>query len=137
MALFEEINSDADDPEEPKPTDYTNTYLVALAIMLPVVLFFRHIGKFDMGMNVAIVLGLCLFAIRIRWDLRTRVWFWGVVLFVLALHVPLFFLIHWPDGWVPGVALLPIGLADLAVILGAVKFVETFIVKSPPRDEEE
>ena len=132
--MFEEINSDSDDPEEPKPTDYTST--IILAILLPVLLFFSYIGKFDMGMNVAIVLGMWLLAIKIRWDLRTRVWFWGVVLFVLALHVPLFFLIRWPDGWVPGVALLPIGLADLAIILGAVKFVETFIVKSPPPDEE-
>jgi hypothetical protein len=135
MGLFEEINSDADDPEEPKPTDYTST--IILAILLPVLLFFWYIGKFDMGMNVAIVLGMCLLAIRIRWDLRKRFWFWGVVLFVLALHVPLFFLIQWPHEWVPGVALLPIGLADLAIILGAVKFVEKFIVKSSPQDEDD
>jgi len=133
--LFEEINSDSDDPEEPKPTDYT--YVVILAITLPVMLFFTLIGKTDLGLNVAIVLAMCVVAIRIRWDLRTRVWFWGVVLFVLALHVPLFFLIQWPHVWVPGVALLPIGLADLAIMLGAVKLVERFIVKSPPRDEEE
>lgn len=134
MALFEEINSDSNDPEEPKSTDYTS--VIILAIMLPVFLFFRYIGKTDMGMNVIVVLGMWLLAIKIRWDLRARCWFWGVVLFVLALHVPLFFVIQWPHGWVPGVALLPIGLADVAIILGAVKFVEKFIVKSPPRDEE-
>jgi hypothetical protein len=59
-----------------------------------------------------------------------------VVAVVLALHVPLFFLIQWPHIWVPGLALLPIGLADVLIILGAVRFVEKFIVKSPPPDEE-
>lgn len=134
MSLFDENKSDADEPEEPNPTDYTG--VIILAILFPVLFFFRHIGKTDTGLNVAVCLGMCLVAIRIRWDLRTRFWFWGVVLFVLALHVPLFFVIQWPHGWVPGVALLPIGLADVAIILGAVKFVEKFIVKSPPRDQE-
>jgi len=134
MALFDEQNSDADEPEEPKPTDYTA--LVILAILFPVLFFFRQIGKTDMGLNVAVCLGMCLVAIRIRWDLRTQLWFWGVVAFVLALHVPLFFLIQWPHTWVPGLALLPIGLADVLIILGVVRFVEKFIVKSPPPDEE-
>lgn len=134
MALFDEQNSDADEPEESKPTDYTA--LVILAILFPVLFFFRSIGKTDMGLNVAVCLGMCLVAIRIRWDLRTRLWFWGVVAVVLALHVPLFFLIQWPHIWVPGLALLPIGLADVLIILGAVRFVEKFIVKSPPPDEE-
>jgi hypothetical protein len=31
---------------------------------------------------------------------------------------------------------LPIGLADVLIILGVVRFVEKFIVKSPPPDEE-
>ena len=69
MALFDEQNSDADEPEESKPTDYTA--LVILAILFPVLFFFRSIGKTDMGLNVAVCLGMCLVAIRIRWDLRT------------------------------------------------------------------
>ena len=128
MSLFDEPDSNANAPTEQKPTDYTAG--VILAILLPIMLFFTHIGKTDVGLNVAVCLGMCMVAIRIRWELRTRGWFWGVIAFVLALHVPLFFLVQWPHGWVPGVALLPVGLADVLIILGAVRFVENRIVKS-------
>jgi hypothetical protein len=128
MSLFDEPSWNAGDPEEERKADYT-AYVI-LAILLPIIFFFRYLGNFDMGMNVAICLGMCMVAIRIRWDLRTQVWFWGVIAFVLALHVPLFFLVQWPHVWVPGVALLPIGLADVVIILGTVRFVEKRIVKS-------
>lgn len=133
MGLFDKSNSDMDQSEEPKPTDYT--YFVLLAVGFTVLEVFRRLGKMDLGMNVAICLAACIIAIRIRWDLRTRLWFWTVVAVVLALHIPLFFLIQWPHTWVPGVALLPIGLADLLVILGVVAFVEMFIVKASPSDD--
>src|ERR1022692_1073441 len=100
MSLFDENKSDADEPEEPNPTDYTG--VIILAILFPVLFFFRHIGKTDTGLNVAVCLGMCLVAIRIRWDLRTQLWFWGVIAFVLALHVPLFLMVQWPHAWVPG-----------------------------------
>jgi hypothetical protein len=68
--------------------------------------------------------------------LRRRWWFWAVVVLVLALHVPVILMIKWPDRWVSRFALLPIGLADMLVTVGVVRFVQKFIVKSPPPDEE-
>jgi hypothetical protein len=71
--------------------------------------------------------------------LRNRFWFWLVIVFVLALHIPLLFFVRWPEGyhgWLPAIGTLPIGLADVLIILGVVGFVEKFIVKSPPPDEE-
>jgi len=56
----------------------------------------------------------------------------------LTLHVPLLFLFRWPQGyhgWFPAIGMLPIGLADALIIVGAVRFVEKFIVKSPPAEE--
>ena len=105
-------------------------------ILLPVFFFFRHIGREDMGLNIGMCLGMFVIAIRIRWDLRTRFWFWGVIVLLFAFHVPFFCLIQWPHVWVPGVALLPIALADLMIILGAVRFVEKFIVKASISSEE-
>jgi hypothetical protein len=128
MSLLDEHSSDTNESEQPRPTDYTA--LVILAILLPILFFFRYLGRTDIGLNVAVCLGMCLIAIRIRWDLRTQIWFWVVIAFVLALHVPLFLLIQWPHVWVPGVVLLPVGLADVLIILGAVRFVERFIVKA-------
>jgi hypothetical protein len=127
ISLFKEQEPDKDRPEEPRPTK-NHIYLVTLAVGFTVIELFRRFGRIDLGMNVAVCLAMCIIAIWIRWDLRRRLWFWVVVALLLALHVPLFFLIKWPHRWVPGVALLPIGIADLLLFLGAVQFVEDFIV---------
>jgi hypothetical protein len=79
-----------------------------------------------------------MFAIKVRWDLRKRVWFWAIIVFVLLLHVPLLFVFRWPQGfhgWLPAIGTLPIGLADLLIILGAVQFVEKFMVKTPRAED--
>lgn len=129
MDLFDRQNSDADQAEESKQIDYT-VYIICLAILVPVFFLFQHFGKEDMGLNIGICLGIFVIAIRIRWELRTQLWFWCLIAFLLALHVPLFYLIQWPHVWVPGVVLLPVGLADFLLILGTVRFVEKFIVKA-------
>ena len=55
---------------------------------------------------------------------------------MLALNVPLIVMIHWPHRWVSRIELLPIGLADFAITVGAVRFVQKFIVRSPASGEE-
>lgn len=64
-----------DSTEETKPADYTG--LKILAIVLPVFLVFIFLGDADMGLTVTIVLGLIIFAIKLRWNLRRHVWFWA------------------------------------------------------------
>ena|SRR5665213_200332 len=117
-----------------KPTDYTG--VIILVLVLPVYFSFDvFLGQEELGRSVAFVLAMVLLAIRVRWDLRKRVWFWAVILFVLLLHVPLLFLFRWPHGfhgWLPAYAMLPIALAEMLIILGAVGFVEKYIVKAPP-----
>lgn len=135
MGIFDAKESGATESEEAKGTDYTA--VIILAIVAPVFFYFRHLGREDAGFNAAVCLGMCLVAVRIRWDLRNRLWFWGVVAFVLALQVPLIFVIQWPHVWIPGLALLPVGLADVAITLGAVRLVEKVILKSPAIDEEQ
>jgi len=43
---------------------------------------------------------------------------------VVALHVPLIVLWHWPDRWIPTVELLGIVGADILIILGVLRFAE-------------
>lgn len=121
---------------ERKLTSYTGVVIVAL--LLPVYLLFYFLGEEEMGRSVSIVLGMMMIAIRVRWDLRKRFWFWAIIVLLLLLHASLLFLVRWPQGfhgWLPAVGTLPIGLADVLIILGAVRFVEKFIVKSHPREE--
>jgi hypothetical protein len=119
--------------KEKKPVDYTG--LILAAILAPVLILFIHFGKGEVGRAVCIDLGSILFAMKIRWDLRNRIWYWAVVVLLLALHVPLFLFIHWPGGWVPAIAALPFAVVDCLIVLGSLRFVEKYIVKTPPPEE--
>ena len=136
MALFDEQNAEGREPEENKSGKYLG--LIIFACTLPVLLFFTYIGKTDLGLSIGICLFVNVVAVGMCCDLRRRLWFWAVIALVLALHVPLVLLIQWPPNiWVSKFTLLPIGLADLLVTVGVVRFVQKFIVKYVPPDEEE
>jgi len=122
--------------EEKEPVDYTGPKI--LAILAPVFFLFVYLGKAEMGFTVIIVLGMTMLAVKLRWRLRKYVWFWATIVLILALHVPLFFLIRWPDTKVPTIAYsLPIGIIDFLLIMGAVGLAEKIFLKNPPSDEEE
>jgi hypothetical protein len=85
---------------------------------------------------VFIVLVVILAVIKARWDLRRHIWFWAVIVLILALHVPLFFVLRWPSDYSPTkLRMLPLAVVDAFVVLGAVRFVEKFIVKSSGPEE--
>jgi hypothetical protein len=107
---------------EKKATDYTG--VIIGIILLPVILLSVHLHQESLGRSVSICLGALMVGIRIRWDLRSRVWFWGVVVLMFVLNVPLFLLIQWPHGWVPAVVMLPVALVDCLIFLGTVRLVE-------------
>jgi len=103
-------------------TDFTG--LVILAMVAPLYIFFAYIGKQEMGRAACVCLGMVLLAIRIRWELRGQIWFWGVIVFLLILHVPLILFVPWPSRWIPAIGILPIGVLDCLIFLGAIWLVE-------------
>jgi hypothetical protein len=110
-------------------TDYTG--LKIGVVLLPVFFLFVYWGKADMGLAVLIVLGVTIGAIKIRWDLRKHVWFWAIIAVILALHVPLFFVIRWPQGSAPTLFYtLPFGLLDFLIISGALGIAEKLFAKN-------
>ncbi len=114
---------DYEPTKEKQPTDYTGLKIVA--ILAPVFFLFVFLGNADMGLAVCIVLGMVMLAIKLRWKLRTHVWLWAVIVFILALHVPLFFIVQWPQGKGPTLACtLPFGIADFLIISGAIGLTE-------------
>jgi hypothetical protein len=115
-------------PKEKEPTDYTG--LIIAACLAPVLVLFLYFGKVDLGLTVDIVLGMIMLAIKIRWNLRKHVWFWATIILILALHVPLFFIVRWPFGKIPTLAYtMPFGFADFLVILGALGLAEKLFSK--------
>jgi hypothetical protein len=127
---------DYDPPKEKEPVDYTGLKIVA--ILAPVFFLFVFLGNADMGLAACIVLGMIMLAIKIRWNLRSHLWFWAIIVFVLALHVPLVFVVRWPQGNVPTLFYtMPIGIADFLIILGSVNVGERFFSKNYPLNEKE
>jgi hypothetical protein len=120
---------DDDRPKEKEPTDYTG--LIIAAILAPVLILFLYFGNVDLGLTAVIVLGAIVIAIKIRWNLRKHVWFWATIILILALHVPLVFIVRWPQGKVPMIAYtMPFGIADFLVILGALGLAERLFSKN-------
>lgn len=133
--MFDEQKADEQETQQEKPTDWSGVIIGIL--LLPVFFFFMHEGNEDVGLNVCVCLLGILLAVKVCWELRSRIWFWGIILLVLAADAPLIFMIHWPHTWVPGLALLPVALAEFMVTVWAARFVQRTIEKNPPSDEEE
>jgi hypothetical protein len=114
--------SDYDPGRAKQPVDYTGLKIVAM--LAPIFCLFVFLGNADMGLTVCIVLGMVILAIKIRWNLRNHVWFWVVIVLLLALHVPLLSMIRWPQGNVPTLFYsMPLGIADFLIISQALRFI--------------
>ena len=121
---------DHDPPKEKEPVDYTGLKIVG--ILAPVFFLVTFLSNADMGLAACIVLGMVMLAIKIRWHLRKRLWFWAIIGFVLALHVPLVLLVRWPQGNVPTLFYtMPLGIADFLVISGVLGLAERLLSKGP------
>lgn len=128
--------SDYGPPKAKEAIDYSG--LKIGAILAPVLLLFIYFGKADMGLAVFIVLTAMVFAIKSRWNLRKYVWFWATIVFIFFLHVPLFFLVRWPQGSVPTIFYtMPLGIADFLIIWGVLGLAERLLSTrhSPPDGE--
>lgn len=129
--MFDELETEKSDQEQ--TTDWSGA--VAGLLLIPVFLIFRYEGRQEMGLSSCVCLLGILLGIKVCWSLRAHLWFWGVVLLVFGLNIPLILIIQWPRRWVPGVALLPVALAEFALTVWALRLAERLFVK--PRSEEE
>ena len=127
---------DYESPKERRPTDYSGTVIGAM--LLPVLFFFIYIGKAELGFTTCIVLATSMIAVRLRWKLRKHVWFWATIVLILALHVPLLFIVRWPQSNVPTIAYsLPMGIADFLLIIGAINLAQRVFYKGSSSDGED
>jgi hypothetical protein len=134
--LFKGINMFEPDPREANAfTQYTG--LKIGAGLLPVFFLFAYWGKADVGLAVVIVLAAMMVAIKIRWNLRKHVWFWAIIAVISALHVPLVFVVRWPQGNVPTLFYtFPFALIDFLIISEGLRLAEKFFSKHSSRSSE-
>ena len=122
--------------EEKESTDYTG--LIIVAFLAPVLLLFICLGKTDVGFTVCIILGMISLVIKVRWNLRKHAWFWATIALVLALQVPLLYLVRWPHGKTPTIAYsMPFAIAEFLFLLGATELAKKLFSKGSSSDGEE
>lgn len=127
---------DYEPPKEKSPTDWSGTIIGVM--LLPVFFVFVVLGKAEMAFNLILVLGLVMIAVKLRWKLRRHAWYWVTIAFVLFLHIPFLFLVHWPQSNIPTIAYsLPLGIADFLLISGAISLAQRIFMKNGSSDDEE
>jgi hypothetical protein len=88
---------------------------------------FDRFGKLALARPTLDSVAMVTIAIAMRWKLRGHVWFWITMTTLAALHVPLILFVPWTTKWVPAIVIIPIGLADLYVMLTIVSVVRKFV----------
>jgi hypothetical protein len=94
---------------------------------LPVYLLFVYFRRFDLARPTVFSVAIVVIAIAMRWKLRQHVWFWGTMIIFAALHVPLILFVPWTTKWVPALVIIPIGFADLYMMLWVLSVVGKFM----------
>ncbi len=94
---------------------------------LPLYLLFEYFGRFDLARPTLISVAMVAIAIAMRWKLRRHAWFWGTMVILAALHVPLILFVPWTTRWIPAFVIIPIGIADLYVMLWVLSVVGKFM----------
>jgi hypothetical protein len=78
---------DYDPPKQKEPVDYTG--LKIGAALLPVFFLITFLSNADMALAAVIVLGMIIFAIKLRWYLRKHLWFWVVIVVHIGAPCPI------------------------------------------------
>jgi len=127
---------DYEPPKEQRRADWSG--LIITAMLAPVFFCFVYLGKAEMGFTLVLGLGMVMLAIKLRWRLRKHAWFWVTIVVILALHVPLLFVVRWPQTNVPTIAYsLPLGILDFVLTMGAINLAQKVFSKDPSSDGED
>jgi hypothetical protein len=121
------------DSDEQTKTDYSG--FIIFLLLVPVFLLFKYFGKVNLALPACTYLGMVLVAVRIRWSLRRYVWFWFTIALIFLIQALLVILVPFPHIKVTRISILPIGVADFLLILGAINLVEKFAVNTKMKNE--
>jgi hypothetical protein len=107
---------------------------VAILCSLPMPLIFAFFGQNARGETAWFCTLMLLVAVRARWDLKRRRWFWMTVGAIFTLHTPLILFLPWTNRNLSGFALVPLGLLDFGVAYGTFALIEKLVAVGTARD---
>ncbi len=98
---------------------------------------FDNFGKLELVvpiLNSILVLGFMLVLKRKLWR---NAWFWGTMVVIAALHVPLILFVPWTTRWVPALAIAVIDSVDFCLILWILAVVGKFMGEPKGTEKQE
>ncbi len=98
--------------------------MAAVVLTSPFFFLFNSVGKSGTGRAAWLSAVAILLAMKVRWELRNYLWFWLTMACIVGAHIPLVLLVPWTSRWIPAIGLLPIVVADIAVIFGCLHLIE-------------
>lgn len=103
---------------------------------VPICWLLDSLGRLDLARPALCSLGMIGVAIAMKWKLRRRGWFWIAMTVIVALHVLLILSVSWTTKWVPAMAIVPIGIADLYLMLAIVSLVGRLVEPTAETSEK-
>jgi len=94
-----------------------------------VAFLFDRGGKLDLARPTLYTVAILGIAIAIKWNLRSRGWFWITMTAIAALHIPLILLVPWTSRWIPALMVIPFGIMDLFAMLALIALVGRLLNK--------
>lgn len=108
--------------------------LCVMFAALPLVLLFVYFRKFALALPTLDSVAIVIIAVAMRWQLRRHAWFWITMTLIAALHVLLILFVPWTTKWVPAIVIIPIGIADLYVMLAILSVVGKLVEGPKPAE---
>lgn len=97
-------------------------------------LLFLEFGRLDLARPSLITAAIMVLAIIMRWKLKRHVWFWITMVILAGLHIPLILFVPWTTKWIPAFVTIPIGIADLYLVLWILSAVGRFMADQKTND---
>lgn len=105
-----DISEDSDATHAGSPT---RAWWIGAGICLfPVYLLFSALGAPGRGTAAICFGGAMIVLVRLRWDLKNRMWFWASVTLLALLHIALILFVPWPNKNSTLPVILPVGILD-------------------------
>ena len=92
--------------------------IVTVLCLSPLYFLFSGLGDPGKGVAALACASVPIVVCRVFWDWYKCVWFWVALTGAVSLQLPLVLFVKWGNKSYPGVVLLPLGLADLALVYG-------------------
>jgi hypothetical protein len=91
----------------------------------------ERLGHAELARPIMISIGALAIIVIIYPELYRKPWFWMVMALFTGLHLPLIFLVHWSSGWIPSAVILPFCVADLAIMIWIISFIQRRATPAP------